>query len=124
MNDVRRPQGAPERGIDREAKPRQGESHDGEKAARLVPALAYLCGGVDGRDRDALRPALNEERHRDRFAGMKDGAIERGETRRRGNFVGERTAADTLAKISRIIPIGDTETRLHQRRRDPLQIRS
>ena len=94
------------------------------RLASRQPALADLRGGVDGRDRHAPGLALNEERHRDRFAGMKDGAIERSETRGRGNFVGERAAADTLAKISDFIPIGDTEARLHQRRRDPLQIRS
>ena len=55
---------------------------------------------------------------------MKDGAIERSETFGRGNFVGERAVADALAKISDIVPIGDAEARLHQRRRDPLQIRS
>ena len=55
--------------------------------------------------------------------GMKDGAIERGETFGRGGFVGERAAANALAKIAGIVPIGDAEARLHQRRRDPLQIR-
>ena len=123
VNDVRRPQRARERGIDRKTKPRQGERHDGEQAARLAPALADLRGGVEGRDRHALGPALNEQRHRDRLAGMKNGAIERGETFGRDSFVGERAAADTLAKIAGFVPIGDAEARLHQRRRDPLQIR-
>jgi len=55
---------------------------------------------------------------------MKDGAIECGETLGRGNFVGECAAANTLAKGSGFVPIGDAEAWLHQRRRDPLQIRS
>ncbi len=54
---------------------------------------------------------------------MEDGAIERGETFGRGDVVGERTAANALAECSGIVPIGDAEARLHQRR-DPLQIRS
>ena len=55
---------------------------------------------------------------------MKDGAIERGETFGGGSFVGERAAANALAKGADLVPIGDAEAWLHQRRRDPLQIRS
>jgi hypothetical protein len=121
---VRRPQGARERGVYCEAKPGQRESHDGENAAGLAPALAYLGGRVEGRDRRAGGLAFDEKRPRDRFAGMKDGAIERGVTPGGDNVVGERAIANALAEISDIIPIGDTEPWLHQRRRDPLQIRS
>ena len=57
-NGMRRPQRARQRGVDREAKPRQRESHDGEQAARLAPALADLGGRIEGRDRHARRLRL------------------------------------------------------------------
>ncbi|MDB5606371.1 MAG: hypothetical protein JWP25_3271 [Bradyrhizobium sp.] len=55
---------------------------------------------------------------------MEDGAIERSVTFGRGNFVGERAAADTLPKGADLVLIGDAEARFHQRPRGPLQIRS
>ena len=121
---MRRPQRARQRGIDRKAKPRQRERHDGKQAAGLAPALADLHGGVEGRDRHALRLAFDEQRLRDRFAGMEDGAIECRVTFGRGSFLGERAAANALAKGADLVLIGDAEARFHQRRRDPLQIRS
>jgi hypothetical protein len=117
---MRRPQGACECGVYREAKPRQRESHDGENATCLAPALGYLGGRVEGRDGHAGGFAFNDQWHRYRFAGMKDGTIECGETFGGGSFVGKRTVANALAEISDIVPVGDTEPWLHQRRRDPL----
>ena len=67
------------------------------------------------------RTAGDRERHRDRFAGTEDGAIERGKTFGCGGFVGRRAVANTLAEGSGTVPIGDAEAGLHQRC-DPLQI--
>ena len=123
-NDMCRPQRARQRGIDRKAKSRQRERHDGKQAAGLAPALADLHGGVECRDRHSLRLAFEQQRLRDWFAGMENGAIECCVTFGRGNFLGERAAADTLPKGADLVLIGDAEPRFHQRRRDPLQIRS
>lgn len=119
---MRRPQGARECRVHSEAKPRQRQSHDGENAARLAPALGYLGGRIEGRDRHAGGFAFNNSWHRYRLAGMKDGTIKCSETFGGGSFVGERAIANALAEISDIIPVGDTEPWLHQRRRDPLEI--
>jgi hypothetical protein len=121
-NGPRRPQRACQRGVDRNTKPCQRERHDGEQPARLAPALADLRGGVEGRNCHAPGTARNEDRHRDRFTRTKDGALEGCEAFGRGYFVGERAAADALAKCASVVAIGNAEARLHQRG-DPLQIR-
>src|ERR1700731_40506 len=105
MNGMRRPQRSRERGIDRKAKPRQGERHDGKQAAGLAPALADLHGGVERRDRDAAGLAFNEQRSQDRFAGMEDSAIERSVAFGCGSFAGECAAAETLAKGADLVLI-------------------
>ena len=122
-NGIGRPQRARQRGVDREAKPRQRESHDRKQAARLAPALADLGGRVEGRDRHAPRLAADAQRPRDRFAGMEDGAIQRRVTSGDGNFIGERAAANALAKAADLVPIGDAEAGFHQRRGDPVEVR-
>ena len=121
-NGPRRPQRARQRGIDRNAKPRQRERHDGEQPARLAPALADLGSGVEGGDRQAPCAARHENRHRDRLTRTKDGAVERRKDFGRGHFVGGRSAADALPKRAGVVAVGNAEARLHQRR-DALQIR-
>src|SRR6185312_1502308 len=93
-----RPQRTRQRSVDREAESRQGERHDGKQAAGLAPALADLHGGIECRDGYALPLALDEQRLRNRFAGMENGTIDRCVAFGCGNLLGERAAADTLPK--------------------------